>query len=141
MDGTLSAIYDGQIWSDFIQYEGVPFLASPHSYALTLNLDWFQPYKHLTYSVGVFYLSVLYLPSHIRYSNAHTILVGILPGPKEPKLTLNTYLEPLVNDLMEFWRGVRLYVNGCGETMPYCVLHAILLQGEKPAGFLDTQQI
>ena len=139
MDGTLSAIYDGQIWSDFIQYEGVPFLASPHSYALILNLDWFQPYKHLTYSVGVLYLSVLNLPSHIRYSNAHTILVGILPGPKEPKLTVNTYLEPLVNDLMEFWSGVRLYVNGCGETIVRCALLCVACDspaGRKACGFL-----
>ena len=129
----LSSVYDGQIWSDFMQCEGVPFLASPHSYGLILNLDWFQPYKHLTYSVGVLYLSVL------RYSKAYTILVGILPGPHEPKLTVNTYLEPLVNDLLELWRGVLLNVNGSGETNVCCALLCVACDspaGRKACGFL-----
>ena len=109
------------------------------SYIAILNLDWFQPYKHLTFSVGVLYLSLLNLPSHIRYSNAHTILVGILPRPKEPKLTVNTYLEPLVNDLMEFLSGVRLYVNVCGETNVRCALLCVACDspaGRKACGFL-----
>ena len=122
-----------------MQCEGVPFLASPHSYALILNLDWFQPYKHLTYSVGVLYLSVLNLPSHLRYSKAYTILVGILPGPHEPKLTVNTYLVLLVNDLLELWRGVLLNVNGSGETNVRCALLCVACDspaGRKACGFL-----
>ena len=139
VNGVLSSIYDGQIWNDFKQYEGVPFLSEPYSYALILNLDWFQPYKHLTYSIGVLYLSVLNLPSHVRYSNAYTILVGVLPGPHEPKLTVNTYLEPLVNDLLEVWRGVSLYVNGHGETNVRCALLCVACDspaGRKACGFL-----
>ena len=136
MDGMLSSVYDGQLWSDFMQYKGVPFLASPHSYASTLNLDGFQPYKHLTYSVGVLYLSVLNLPSHLRYSKAYTIVVGILPGPHEPKLTVNTYLEPLVNDLLELWRGVSFNVNGSGETIVRCALLCVSPAGRKASGFL-----
>ena len=135
----LSSIYDGQIWNDFKQYEGVPFLSEPHSYALILNLDWFQLYKHLTYSIGVLYLSVLNLPSYVRYFNACTILVGVLPGPHEPKLTVNTYLEPLVNDLLKFWRGVSLYVNGHGETNVRCALLCVACDspaGRKACGFL-----
>ena len=41
-----------------MQYNNRPFLSSPYTYGLILNLDWFQPYEHL-YSVGVIYLSVL----------------------------------------------------------------------------------
>ena len=116
-----------------MQCEGVPFLASPHSYGLILNLDWFQPYKHLTYSVGVLYLSVLNLPSHLRYSKAYTILVGILPGTHEP---VNTYLEPLV---LELWRGVLLNVNSSGETNVRCALLCVACDspaGRKACGFL-----
>ena len=31
------------------------------------------------------------------------IVVGILPGPSEPKLTANTFLEPLVQELKTLW--------------------------------------
>lgn len=34
------------------------------------------------------------------------ILVGIIPGPHEPKKTMNSYLHPLVSDLKELWKGV-----------------------------------
>ena len=34
------------------------------------------------------------------------IVVGILPGPKEPKLTMNSFLKPLIDKLQEFWTGV-----------------------------------
>ena len=138
-DSLLSSVYDGQIWNDFKQYEGVPFLAEPHTYALILNLDWFQPYKHITYSIGVLYLSVLNLPSQLRYSNAYTILVGILPGHHEHKLTVNTYLEPLVKDLLDFWKGVPLNVNGVGDKNIRCALLCVACDspaGRKACGFL-----
>ena len=80
----LANVYDGKIWKDFLEYDSRPFLAEPYTYGLILNLDWFQPYKHLTYSVGVIYLSILNLPSHLRYTEANTLLIGILPGPHEP---------------------------------------------------------
>ena len=123
-----------------MEVEGKPFLNRPFNYGFILNLDWFQPYKHLTYSVGVIYLSVLNLPSHIRYLDVNTILVGVLPGPHEPKSTINTYLEPLVNDLMEFWGGVPLYVNGLGQKTVRGALLCVSCDspaGRKACGFLS----
>ena len=32
------------------------------------------------------------------------ILFGIIPGPKEPKLTVNSFLGPLVKDLQTAWK-------------------------------------
>ena len=34
------------------------------------------------------------------------ILCGIMPGPSEPSLHINSYLEPLVRDLLKLWKGV-----------------------------------
>ena len=34
------------------------------------------------------------------------ILVGIIPGPKEPSLTISSYLTPLVYEPKEFFKGV-----------------------------------
>lgn len=71
------------------------------------------------------YLSVLNLPSHLRYKEAYTIIVGILTGPHEPKYTVNTYMEPLVNDLLAFWSGVSLSVHGVGDRKVRCALLCI----------------
>jgi len=34
--------------------------------------------------------------------------VGIIPGPKEPKMNINSFLSPLVQELQEFWHGVMI---------------------------------
>ena len=41
----------------------------------------------LEYSVGVIYLSLNNLPRSLRYRRENVIIVGIIPGPSEPKLT------------------------------------------------------
>ena len=33
-------------------------------------------------------------------------MLGIIPGPKEPELTINTFLSPLVDELLKLWNGV-----------------------------------
>lgn len=33
-------------------------------------------------------------------------MVGLIPGPHEPKLHMNSFLEHLVKDLLQLWKGV-----------------------------------
>ena len=68
-------------------------------------MDWFQPYKHTNDSVGVIYLILLNIPQSFRHNIENIIFVGVIPGPKEPLLTLNSYLAPLVQELNELWFG------------------------------------
>ena len=56
-DGVLEDVYDGRVWKSFLSWKGKPFLEEQHCFVALINVDWFQPYKHLTYSVGVIYLS------------------------------------------------------------------------------------
>ena len=65
--GALENIYDGKVWDDFLVYDSKPFLSDEYTFAFILNIDWFQPFKHVRYSVGAIYLCVLNLPRHIRY--------------------------------------------------------------------------
>ena len=76
-----------------------------------LNIDWFRTYKHVEYSVGALYIAILNLPRHLGYLKENIFLVGIIPGPREPSLHMNSFLEPLVNDLLKLWRGVEM--NRC----------------------------
>ena len=109
---TFQDIYDGWIWKEFMHVEGRPFLAGPYFLALAMNIDWFQPFKWREYSVGVMYLTVMNLPYHIRFKREFVIQLGIIPGPKEPKRTINSYLQPLVGELLDLWRGVPMPVFG-----------------------------
>ena len=69
----------------------------------TLNVDWFQPYTHVCDSLGAIYLVDVNLPRSERYKWENMILVGLIPGPKEPKCTINSYFYPLVKELLQFW--------------------------------------
>ena len=42
--------------------DGHDFLSTPYSLAVMLNLDRFQPFSHVNYSVGVIYMVILNLP-------------------------------------------------------------------------------
>ena len=61
------------------------------------------------------YLVLMNLPRSERFKPENVILVGIIPGPSEPKLNINTYLCPLVDELLILWNdGVKLHDGGSG---------------------------
>lgn len=110
--GALRDIYDGRVWNEFKLNAGdaLPFVKeSVYNLMLTINIDWFQPYKGTQYSVGAIYLTIQNLPREVRNLRNNIIFVGLMPGPKEPKtVQINNYLEPFVNDLLELARGVAM---------------------------------
>ena len=112
-DNVLSDVYDGNVWKHF-QYDsdGLPFLAAPNNYLLMLNCDWFQPFTHTPFSVGVLYLAIQNLPRNLRFKRENILIVGIMPGPTEPSGDINTYLEPLVRDLEHLWTGITIRQHG-----------------------------
>lgn len=133
----LSDVYGGQIWNDFLNYKGEPFLSVPNNIAFMLNIDWFQPFKHRVYSIGVIYLAIMNLPRAIRYKRENIIL---LPGPSEPSKTMNTYLTPLVADLLTLWEGVSFETCSSGTQLIRGALLCVgcdLPAGRKACGFLS----
>ena len=140
--GLLCDVYDGRIWKEFLAISGQPFLASLSALALMLNVDWFEPYKHTVSSVGVVYLAIMNLPRSVRFKRQNIIIVGLIPGPSEPKGHINTFLDPLVKELSSFWTGVTMEVNN-GSTIVHEVIRCALLScacdlpaGRKVCGFL-----
>lgn len=128
----LQDVYDGKIWKEFQVHDGVPFLSLPHNFAFTINLDWFQPFKHSTYSIGAIYLTIMNLPRTVRNKQENVLLVGLLPGPSEPS-NINGYLKPLVNELNELWQGKELKIyNAAGTRLVRCAL--LCASCDLPAG-------
>lgn len=107
----LSDVFDGKIWHDFQEYSGKPFLCEPFTFGLMMNVDWFKAYKHLEYKIGAIYLTVMNLPRELRFRQENMILVGLIPGPGEPQININSFLSPLVDELLEFLDGVPLKVH------------------------------
>lgn len=71
-----------------------------------LNVDWYQPFEHTQHSEGAVYLTVLNLPREIRYLQENVMVIGVIPGPKEPKLHINSFLKPFVDEMLSLWEGV-----------------------------------
>jgi len=102
-------VYDGKIWKEWMMHDGVSFLKVPGNLILMLNIDWFQPFDHTQYSIGVIYLVIQNLPRSMRFRPENIIIVSTIPGPKEPSCgDLNPYLTCLVNDLLKLWEGVQM---------------------------------
>ena len=80
-------------------------------YGFMINVDWFQPLKHRQYSVGVIYVAFMNLPKEIHFKRENVIIVGLIPGPKEPPEVINSYLIPLVCELLKLWSGVCLQIS------------------------------
>ena len=104
--GVLADVFDGGVWKDFMDLDGIPFLSFPCNFALTPNVDWFQPYKGSVYLTVNIYIGVLNLLRTERFINENVHLLGIIPVPKEPELTINTFLSPLVDELLKLLDGV-----------------------------------
>lgn len=79
-----------------------------------LIIDWFQLFKHTVASVGAMYVTIMNLPYDQRFKRENVILLGIIPGPSEPKRNLNDYLKPFVEELQKFHTGVSMTV--CDNT-------------------------
>lgn len=115
-DNLICDIYDGDIWKTFKEdpFDQKSALFFRHEKAdshlgLVLNLDWFQPYSGLTYSIGVIYAAIANLPHDIRFKRENMLILGVIPGPSEPSLhQINHYISPVVDDLNFLWNGITL---------------------------------
>jgi len=92
-----------------------PFLAAPHNLALILNLDWFTPFKHIQYSIGILYAVVANLPKSERYKLENVNIIGCIPGPKRTKEKM---LIHLVKELPKLWEGVYLKTSSLFTFIP-----------------------
>eukprot|EP00112_Aurelia_sp_Birch-Aquarium-sp1_P018382 Seg438.3 transcript_id=Seg438.3/GoldUCD/mRNA.D3Y31 product="hypothetical protein" protein_id=Seg438.3/GoldUCD/D3Y31 len=114
---TFEDVWDGELWKKF-QYDptdGTDLLCKRENIALMLNVDWVKPFKRNQYKIGVIYLSILNLPRSERMLKKWTLVVGIIPGPGEPKTHINTFLAPLIDDLLNLWRGIEIEISDIKE--------------------------
>ena len=144
--GTYTDLYSGKVWTDFFYVDGRPFLALPGNLCLMLNIDWFAPFDQTIYSVGAIYFVVQNLPRCERFKEENIILVGLIPGPTEPPKNINSYLIPLVDDLLELYDGASISNPNSifGSTTIRAVLSCIVCDipaTRKVCGFLGKNAL
>ena len=125
----LADITDGMVWKEMMSLLS-PDRSPTNIVGLLVNVDWFQPYKHVEYSVGVIYAVVINLPRSIRYKDENVVIVGIIPGPKEPKRHINSFLGPLITELLELQHG-QWFATSIGRQFVRCVV--VCLSSDIPA--------
>jgi len=111
---------------------------SINTLGILINVDWFQPFKHVSYSVGVIYAVIVNLPRSIRYKTENVIIIGIIPRPHEPKQHINSYLGPLVSELLELQAG-QWFETSFGRQFLKCVMIGLasdIPATRKAAGFV-----
>ena len=73
-----------------MDFNGVPFLSVPYDFALLVDVDWFQPFKHSAYATGAIYIAIQNLPREERYIHENVMFIEVIPGPREPKRDINS---------------------------------------------------
>ena len=105
----ISDIYDGTFYKNFKDNNGKWYFEEKRNIGLILNFDFFNPFKRTKYSLGVLYAVIVNLPREERLKWENVLIIGIIPGPEEPSLTLNSFLKPFTDELLECWNpGIKL---------------------------------
>ena len=104
-DSIFSDIYDGLIYKEFKFHDGSRYFSNKRNIGLILNFDFFNPFKNSKYSLGVLYAVVINLPRKVRFLWKNILILAIIPGPEEPKKTINSFMKPLVKELLHCWHG------------------------------------
>lgn len=107
-------IWDAPVLKKFRDVDGEPFFRGREGelrLAFSLNADGFNPLHMLeakqTLTCTAIYMIILNFPPNLRYLFRNMYLAGVIPGPGKPSLDqINHVLSLLVEELLDFWRGV-----------------------------------
>jgi Transposase family tnp2 len=111
-DGVMRDIWDGPELHQLLGADGKTFIhhdlsdSSEGRYVFSFCMDGFNPFQlkqaGKKASVVAMYMICLNLPPDERYKIENMFLIGIIPGPHEPRMEeINHFLSPLVDDLLD----------------------------------------
>ena len=94
-------VWDGESWRTF-QYDptdATDLLWKTENITLMLNEHWVKQFKRNQYKFGAIYLSILNLLRLECMLKKWMLVVGIILGPGEPKMQINGFLAPLIDNI------------------------------------------
>ena len=110
VDNVMSHPADGEAWKDFDTREP-SFADDPRNLRLALATDGFNPFGNMStqYSMWPVLLTPLNLPPWECVNPANCFMSLLIPGPKSLGKDFDLFLEPLIEELLDLWKGVSTY--------------------------------
>ncbi|XP_071685419.1 uncharacterized protein [Lolium perenne] len=106
----LSHPADGDAWKDFDNIHK-DFAADARNIRLGLAADGFNPYGNMSnsYSMWPVFVVPYNLPPWACMDQSNFMLRMLIPGPSSPGKDFDVFMEPLMEELQELWKGVKSY--------------------------------
>ncbi|GJS65992.1 hypothetical protein Tco_0680556 [Tanacetum coccineum] len=84
------------------------FSGDPRNVRLGLAADGFNPFGMMSqnYSMWPVILTTYNTPSWMCMKETSLMLTMLIPGPRSPAKDIDVYLQPLIKELQELWKGV-----------------------------------
>jgi hypothetical protein len=101
---------DGEAWQAFNR-EYPDFANDARNSRLGLGTDGFNPFGNMNtkYSIWPVIVVPYNLPPWACMEESNFLMALLIPGPSSPSKDFDVFLEPLVKDLLELWKGIRTY--------------------------------
>ncbi|XP_019225059.1 PREDICTED: uncharacterized protein LOC109206668 [Nicotiana attenuata] len=117
---------DSMAWKSFDELYP-SFATEPRNVRLGLASDGFQPFRNLKTSYSIWHVVLIpyNLPPWLCMKQENFILSMLIPGPDSPGDAIDTYLQPLIEELKELWEvGIETFDASSKQNFK---LHASLL--------------
>ncbi|XP_071683555.1 uncharacterized protein [Lolium perenne] len=110
VENDLSHPADGDTWKDFDNIHK-DFAADARNIRLGLATDGFNPYGNMSNSYNMWPVFVVpyNLPPWACMDQSNFMLTLLIPGPSSPGKDFDVFMEPLMEELQELWKGVKSY--------------------------------
>jgi hypothetical protein len=110
VENVMSHPADGDAWKYF-DSKGKDFAAEPMNMRLALATDGFNPFGNMStqYNIWLVLLTPLNLPPWECVNPANCFRSLLIPGTRCPGNDFDVFLEPLIEELLELWKGVSTY--------------------------------
>ncbi|KAM3287497.1 hypothetical protein P3S67_020927 [Capsicum chacoense] len=102
---------DGESWKHFDNVYP-DFGSEPRNIRLVLSTDGFTPFSisDTPYSCWPVFMAPYNLSPELCITSQYIFLTCVIPGPRNPKVLIDGYLQPLIDELNLLWhKGVKAY--------------------------------
>ena len=110
-DGVLHHPFDAQHWKDF-DAKYLEFHEDMRNIRFDLSTDGMNPFgdRTSTHSTWPIILSIYNLPPWLCQKRKYLLLTIIISGPKALGITVDVFLEPLMQEMETLWKhGVKMW--------------------------------
>jgi len=125
-DGKMRHPADSKAWKH-VDRKYERFARDACNIRLGLASDGFNPFgmQNVTYTCWPVILIPYNLPPWLCHKQPYWIMSMLIPGPRSPRMNIDVYLRPLIDELKELWvKGVDTWDAKVKRNFK---LHAILL--------------